>query len=436
MSSFKRLFPFRQVAVDHMVRGVTRVWWQLERTFNDPGPYVFQLQFGNTPLNDATDWRNVGSPVTDGYVAYDDVWRAAGSDLVTHYRVTLTTPKDIYVSAPVNCFGELAERDWLIAREIIRKEQLRHKYVSVSGFLIKPFRFGRPCTRCRDQLTGEVLDSNCPICSGTGFEVGYHPALPLQCWDLEPYKITEDQDTNALGTTRKDHMTTARVIGFPTLNVNDIWVNGTSDERWIIHSIKVAAAIRGVPLIYAVEMGLVPLTNAIYALEVGGEPAERPGPTLPILGCGEVLIDHNYGGVDNLTYRDATGYSVVGANVYLFPKDIYDAAYPALPNRNLAVAGTTTRVNGRWTESLRVPPGDYAILYEYPGEWGPDVDFITAVPADAESSFTWVPAVNLAAETSDAVYPEADLATESSEAVTTETEERVRAPLDDDFWNF
>lgn len=418
-----------------MVRGVTRVWWQLERNFNDPGPYVFQLQFGNTPLNDAADWRNVGGPVTDGYVAYDDVWRAAGTDIVTHYRVTLTTPKDIYVSAPVNCFGELAERDWLIAREIIRKEQLRNKYVSVSGYLIKPFRFGRPCKRCRDQLTGEVIDSNCPVCSGTGFEVGYHPALPLQCWDLEPYTITEDQDPNALGTTRKDHMTRARVIGFPTLNTNDIWVNGTSDERWIVHSIKVAAAIRGVPLIYNVEMGLVPLTNAIYAIEVGGEPAERPGPTLPILGCGTVVVDHNYGGVDNLAYRDATGYSVVGANVYLFPKDIFDAAYPSLPNRTLAVAGTTTRVNGRWTESLLLNPGDYAVLYEKPGEWGPDFEFINVVPADAESSFTWEPFATLATEAGE--LPSEAVDTEASESVITEQEQRFPAtPQNDDFWNF
>ena len=372
-----------------MVRGVTRVWWELEPVFNDPGPYVFQLQTGNTPLNNTTDWKNVGGAITDGYIAYDDVWRASGSDLVTHYRVVLTTPKDTYVSVPVNCFGELAERDWLIAREIIRREQLRHKYVSVSGYLIKPYRFGRPCTRCRDTLTAEVIDSNCPICSGTGFEVGYHPALPLQCWDVTPPTITEDQDISALGTTRKDHMTRARVLGFPTLNVNDIWVNGASDERWIIHSIRVAAAIRNVPLIYEIEMGLVPLTNAIYAIEIGGEPAERPGPALPILGCGAVVLDHDYGGADNLAYTDATGQPVVGAAVYIFPKDIFDAAAPDLPNRNLAVAGTYTRTNGRWQDAVRVPPGEYAVLYEYTGEWGPDHEFITAVESSDETSAAW-----------------------------------------------
>jgi hypothetical protein len=430
--STQRLFPFRRVAVDHMVRGVTRVWWQLEPAFNDPGPRIFQLQYGNTALRDSPDWHNVGGPITDGYLAYDAEWRNSASDLLTHYRVTLTTDKDIYVSQAVSCFGELAERDWVLAREIIRKEQLRHKYVSVSGYLLKPYRFGRPCVRCRDQLTGEVLDSNCPICNGTGFEVGYHPALPMQCWDLTTQTISEHQDDQLKGTTRENAYVQARVIGFPTINRNDIWVNGSSDERWLVHDIQIAAAMRGVPLIYNIRLGLMPFASPVYAIEVGGEPAERPGPELPKIGCGSVPVDHNYGGPDNMVYRDATGYSVVGATVWVFPKDIYDAAAPDLPNRSLAVANTTTRVNGRWTDALMLDPGDYALIFEKPGEYGPDVDFVAVVEADAESSCAWFNTMELGgAEESDALYGE------SSEAVTTDNEEKVCGPrADDDFWNF
>lgn len=375
--SQQRIFPFRRVSVDHMVRGVTRVWWQLEPLFNDPGPYVFQLQYGNTGIPDSPDWHNVGSPVTDGYVAHDDVWRSASSDLTLHYRVTLTTPTDTYVSQPVNCFGELPERDWLIAREVIRREQLRHKYVSVSGYLLKPYRFGRPCKRCRDSLTGEPLDSNCGVCNGTGFEVGYHPPLPMQCWDLSLQNITEHQDLQMKGTTRENAVVTARVIGFPALNRNDIWINGKSDERWLIHAIQVAAALRGVPLIYTVQMGLIPFSNPAYGIEIGGEPIERPGPVLPVVGCGSVSVDHDYGGDDALAYKDATDCAVVGAAVYVFPKDIFDAANPDFPNRDDAVAVTTTRTNGRWTDALRLNPGNYVVLFEKPGEYGPDTVEVT-----------------------------------------------------------
>lgn len=426
--SQQRLWPFRRVSVDNMIRGVTRVWWQLEPLFNDPGPRVFQLQVGNTGLRDANDWRDVGAPVTDGYMAYDDAWRNFSSDLLTHYRITLTTSKDIYVSQAVNCFGELAERDWVLSREVIRKEQLRHKYVSNDGYLLKPYRFGRPCTRCRDELTGEVLDSNCPICNGTSFEVGYHPPLPMQCWDLSNQTISEHQDNETKGTTRENAEVTARVIGFPTINRNDIWVNGRSDERWLVHDIQIAAAIRGVPLVYTVKMGLVPFSSPIYGIEVGGEPAVRPGPTLPKIGCGTIVVDHNFGGLDNLTYRDATGYSVVGADVYIFTKDVFDAAHPDYPDRSLAVARTTTRVNGRWNDAVQLDPGDYAVLYEKPGEYGPNAHLIAVLPTDAGSSAIWVAEAYLG-ESSTIIE------TEVNEPFVTDSPVRF-STNDDDFWNF
>lgn len=422
--SQQRIFPFRRVSVDHMVRGVTRVWWQLEPLFNDPGPYVFQLQFGNTGIPDSPDWHNVGGPVANGYMAYDDAWRNSASDLLTHYRVTLTTPKDIYVSQPVNCFGELPERDWLIAREVIRREQLRHKYASVSGYLLKPYRFGRPCTRCRDVLTGEPLDSNCGVCNGTGFEVGYHPPLPMQCWDLSLQTIEEHQDIQMKGTTRENAEVTARVIGFPALNRNDIWVNGKSDERWLIHSIQAAAALRGVPIIYNVQMGLIPFSSPIYAMEVGGEEAARPGPVLPGLGCGNVVVDHNFGGPDALAYKDATDYAVVGANVYVFTKTVFDAAEPDFPDRAKAVAGTTTRANGRWTDALMLNPGDYVVLFEKPGEYGPDISFIAVFPPGENPTYVWV--------------PEAPIG-EGSETLTTEVEQDIATEQEvkiNDFWDF
>lgn len=373
-----RIFPFRRVSVDHMVRGTTRVWWQLEPTFNEPGPYTFQLQLGKTGLRDAFDWENVGDPVVNGFVAYDSVWRAAGYELLTHYRVALSTPTSTYVSQAASCFGELGERDWLLAREIIRKEQLRHHFVSVPGYLIKPMRFGKPCRRCRDQLTQEVTDSNCPQCNGTGFEVGYHPPLKLQCWDLSTQTISEDIDTQLKGTTRVEPYVTARVIGFPALSRDDIWVNAASDERWLVRSIKVGAALRGVPLVYNVTMGLLPFTNMAYAVEIGEEPAARPGPVLPIEGCGAVLVDQNYGGPDNLIYAAEDGCAITGATIHIFKQA--DFAEPGVTiDRALAVARTFTTANGRWTQSLRLDAGDYVILYEKLGEYGPDMVNLTVV---------------------------------------------------------
>ena len=378
-----RVFPFRRVSVDHMVRGPSRVWWQLEPTFNEPGPYVFQLQLGKTGLRDATDWVNIGAPVVNGYLAYDDAWHESGYELLSHYRVTLTTPTNTYVSQASSCFGELNERDWLIAREVVRKEKVRHQLVSVPGYLIKPMRFGKPCPRCRDPLTQEVTDSDCPVCSGTGFEVGYHPPLEMQCWDLSPQTISEDVDVNLKGTTRENPYVSARVIGFPALNKYDIWVNGTSDERWLVQSIQITAALRNVPLIYQVQLGLLPFNNNAYSIEVGGEAPDRRVPPLPVDGCGIFAVDHNFGGPDNLAYRDGTNCAIEGAYVYVFRRADYIAAQPAKPNKALAIANTNTAANGRWTKALKLDPGNYALLFEKPGDYGPDVHFITVTAPPA-----------------------------------------------------
>lgn len=382
--SQQRIFPFRRVSVDHMVRGVTRVWWQLEHQFHETGPYVFQLQVGHTGLRDANDWQNVGAPVVNGFNAFDPAWREGGYDILTHYRIKLTTPTSVYVSQAANCMGELTERDWLISREVIRKEQLRHRLVSVAGYLLKQYRFGRPCTRCRDTLTQEVVDTNCPVCAGTSFEVGYHPPLAMQCWDLSPEIIEEHVDDTIKGSTRDNAYVSARVIGFPALNKTDVWINGSNDERWRVELIQVAAAIRGVPIVYTVKMGLIPMTNPIYAVEVGGEPNTRdPNALLPTIGCGSVTVTQDYTGADQLSYATdhvgtSDGTPIVGANVYIFKKTVFDVA-GAATSRQLAVASTTTAANGRWTEAVKLDPDDYTILYEKPGEYGPDITVITVV---------------------------------------------------------
>ena len=381
--SLQKSYPFRRVSVDHMVVGNTRVWWQLEPTFQEAGPYTFQLQSADNGLPNSNNWHNVGAPVTNAVYAIDPDRHRAGDLIVTHYRVVLTTPTNTYVSAPAACFGELDESDWLRAREIIRKELLRHQKVSIDGYLIKILRYGKACSRCRDLLTQEQTDGSCPVCFGTNYEGGYHPALEMQCWDLSPQIIQEDSDANLKGTTRENAYVTARVIGFPALNYKDIWVNGRTDERWRIEQIEVAAALRGVPLVYQVRMGAVPFTNPVYHLPLSN--AAPPGPELPIIGNGCISVATNYNGND-LRYLTANSTPVSGASVHVFEKALFDSAAPALPSRYYAVAGTMTNNQGNWTNSLKLNAGDYVLLYEKFGAFGPDTKSLTVHELTTQNS--------------------------------------------------
>ena len=370
------MYPFRRVSVDNLVDSQARIWWQIEPTFQEIGPYVFQLQVGSSDLDEAIDWQNVGPPITNGFTATDPIRRERGSVLTTYYRVTLTTPNATYVSPAASVNGELNDKDWLMAREILRKEKLRHGKVSINGYLIKALRYGRPCPRCLDPMTREPTDNSCAVCLGTGFERGFHPAVPLQCWDLTPQIIDETQDIRLKGTSRENAYVMARVIGYPALNNYDVWVNGQTNERWLLREIKVAAAIRGVPLIYEVRMGLVPFHNGIYKLSL--EPDDVSIWT-PKIGNGCVTIDSNWCGLpaNALKYADANGDFIANATVDVYTKELFDSAAPVYPKWGDAVARTKTTSDGNWLNNIKLNPGRYVVVLEKKDQYGPDAVTIT-----------------------------------------------------------
>jgi hypothetical protein len=379
-----------------MIQGVSRVFWEMDEHFLDPQPHVFQLQTGQTGNPDAVDWVNVGTPVTNGLMAEDDERRPGdyGKTLTTHYRVVLSTPVARYVSQPVSTYGILPEKDWVFAREMCRKEGLRHNIVSRDGYLLKRLRFGEKCTECLDPLTGGITNGSCPECGGTGFKVGYHPPIPMQL-DMSPEAIIELRSaTEPPGPSRPTDLK-GRIKGFPHIEKEDVWVDAASDQRWFLHEVYHLAEWRGVPIVIQAGMRLAPFSDIVYTLEVGGEAAADPA-TLPKSGPGTIAVDHNYGGTDELAYT-YKGEGIVGATILVYDKCTYDANIkpPADPNcptnqalsplisPDLAIASTATTANGRWREAVMLCPcGEYVLLFDKPGEFGPDVCNLTVLPEE------------------------------------------------------
>lgn len=263
---------FDRVRVDYVVQGGTRVWWELNRHFIDPGPYDFQLQVGHTGDQHADDWEDVGSSVTNTYMAVDPTKRLFGKTLDVHYRVVLTTPVSTYQSDPVPCDGLLSRKDWIDYKEIVRKEQLRHRVqTSVKGFLLKARRYGPPCPTCTDKFTDEITSAQCPTCFGTGFQFGYFTPIEATYADVSLEQTREHRDANK--GMDKENKITARFVGNPQLYSYDVWVNGYSDQRYYIHTVVAKAQVRGVVAVYDAELRLAPFTDIIYTVPLSAEPS-------------------------------------------------------------------------------------------------------------------------------------------------------------------
>lgn len=373
-------YPFRRILIDHVVRGGTRVWWWLDPRFNDPGELTFQLQVNRDGAPSATSWVNVGEPVVDGFTAVDDAQRAFGKALSPTYRLALTTSRGIYVSQPASVFGELTEADLILAREILRKEQLRGRKKSWRpGTLYKRMHYGAACTLCRDALTGEATNSNCEQCNGTGVQEGYHPPYPL-CLEFISQKYNHETADPAMRGSINDVTQQARCLAFPMLRKNDIWVDGRSGESFIVDNVDDNAEIRGVPLVTTVTMGLLPYSHKAYTFGCHSDAV------LPDTGSGCVDVDHNYGGAGNLRFIDAEGDPIADADVIAFRAADAAAASPTMPRLALAVAATTTTLTGDWEAAMHLDPGDYVLAFHKQGFFGPDFAPLTVSRPGSSSS--------------------------------------------------
>jgi hypothetical protein len=260
---------FDMVHVSYLIRGGTRVMWTLVPGFNDPLPWSFQLEVGNTGDPNADDWEAVGLEIENSCYAIDpDQQNYSKGEQSTHYRVRLSTPAGLYYSDPTAKAGILQPRDWRLSREIIRKERLRHRYANSDGFLLKRRVTGNDCPVCLDFQTMEITDPYCPQCWGTGKECGYF--YPIACiWaDLSPTTQRLHLDDQATRGTIRDIRVSARMLMLPLIEEQDVWVNRKTDDRYYIQAIQNAAEMRGVPLIANVELRPAPFTDVVYRIPI------------------------------------------------------------------------------------------------------------------------------------------------------------------------
>jgi hypothetical protein len=260
---------FDRVVISHIIKGPTRVMWELLPTFTDPNPLSFQLQVGQTSNPVADDWADVGLPVVNQYFAYDPEQRVWGKTNWTHYRVIVTSSKGTYYSLPVGGMGTLDRRSWRLAREMVRQRFVAYRMGpgGQRGYILKRRWTGQLCHLCTDYQTQECRDPQCPSCYGTGFECGYFYPVGCSWAELSPRAKHTNIETQARGVTA-DIVVQADMLMIDLLNEDDVWVGAKTDDRYYVHNVQNTAEVRGVPICAQVELRPVPYSSAIYNIQI------------------------------------------------------------------------------------------------------------------------------------------------------------------------
>ena len=104
---------------------------------------------------------------------------------------------------------------------------------------------------------------------------------------------------------------------------------------------------------------------------------EDTGTTLPGLigvGSGSVVVDHNYGGTDNLTVETAGGVGINNATIRAYLKTDYDAGNFT---SEYIQATVMTDVNGQWESPMNLDPEVYTLYVFKQGQYGPATQEVT-----------------------------------------------------------
>ena len=258
---------FNRIEVDYVVKGESRIEWELRADFRDPQPHSFQLQV-NRNWDEPDNWQNVGLPVVNGCYAVDDQARQFGKVLRVAYRVVLTTPCGAYTSNPAEVLGKLSERQWLEARAIIRRKLLFPRGLTVfPGYLMKRKLHGTPCSTCVDPYTGGITKTDYEECYGTGMVDGYWKATENTMYDMSPetrYSARDDRGTV------NDIVAVGKFVAIPLIHSRDLWIDKNSDRRYIVHKVHNIAEINQTPILAEVELRLAQLDDVIYTIDLEG----------------------------------------------------------------------------------------------------------------------------------------------------------------------
>ena len=236
--------------------------WEVSGGFNLRPPWVFHVEQAASPTG---EWIDISGPVIDRFVFKEDGRQLISKSAVLYFRVSMEADGKKFYSSTLQPYGDLGRKDFLIAREIMRKEVLHMRGMAgVACSLYSVATFGPPCPKCKDPITGDIRYSDCPACFGTGRLHPYNG--PYDMW----MSFTSDQkhvhQDDGAGT-MEHKMFQVRVVANPVAKKNDIIVDRGSDKRYYVNEAAVVAEIRRIPIVQQLSVSEAPVSDNAYSLE-------------------------------------------------------------------------------------------------------------------------------------------------------------------------
>jgi hypothetical protein len=256
--------PIRRTSVLINTNKEKEISWELTAGYQ--GSVDFYIDWARS----GGDWTEVAGPLTDVCSYTDTAQYNWNKDRDLYYRVRFTDSSGAnYTGAPAKAGdGLLNKHDWLIYREIMRKEcLLLSKYTGMTGEYLRRKHWGVQCTQCLDWDTEEVGNVSCPVCLGTGFVGGYYTAIKMNVSEIKT-PTTNKEIKEAFGTVDDKAIVVRALVVAPMPDSMDLWVNTSNNDRYVIRQIVPQASYKGIIISALLQMQKLPYTDVTYEVPV------------------------------------------------------------------------------------------------------------------------------------------------------------------------
>lgn len=257
-------WPFKSVFAFPLENNKVKLQWSLMEVFSGNKPWKFQPQI-NYYGGDPDQWQNLGPELEDVFETTEEVTIPIVKNILPLYRIKLTysSPPVVHYSDLAVCLPYSLQLEW---QAIIRRLRLQKRSQPVRrGVLLKRKLNGPECPQCIDELTKQITRTDCNVCYGTGIVGGYWIQDEPNVIVISEYQSISDVST--LG-----HIDPIKrqcfFIGLPVPAVGDVWIDTTTNRRYIVREATSASVINDIPIVTKALLGLLPSGDIAYKVEI------------------------------------------------------------------------------------------------------------------------------------------------------------------------
>lgn len=264
-------YPFTYIKLIPSYGFGHKLYWNLDSTFVTSSEDEYYLLTAYTPdFSVVEEERYIGRNV---FTATDDSKEKQTFRKVIYYRIKLVSQNgNTYISNTLAFTDDkYSRREYVMAREILRKEILRAaKFTGSQMFLLKRRILGIEQKFNEapdiDPITGIRLSLQ-STSEGTRYEYGYFNPIPIVL-SYEDMETERNKSRDGFGVLELAYQN-FRAPGYPAIETFDIIVDAANDMRFMVKKQKdYTFPSTDLPIVQELQTQLIPNTDPIYKLKV------------------------------------------------------------------------------------------------------------------------------------------------------------------------